>query len=408
LAGASLLDDKDFELSLGVTGGPERSATSGSRFASAAVISVVAHDAAHLTTDERSDDWFKFTVPESTISRYTNSHSEPHKIMTVAMAADRSSVLEQQQQSGQITTSTSSFTPLPPIRRTSTFDLLRKKGLVDDDSDTAPSPIEKDVPPAVSPVHADAAQQTSNGQLSAGHSASHSSPHSSAQPPPSQQNWNVHGQSQSPMPQYPNGLVATGPPGQTGTSQQHQAVAQMYPPQMIMGRNGPAGQQVAPGQMMMNSQGRIITSGGRQWIVQESHLIEPLNPSNRNRSANSLQSYSAYDKETEGEYGPPPQAGPASSQLIQTRPRNASNTPPTTAMRYPALFPPTSSVEQHPLHRQQGQVPLSQHPLQRSQISNVGARDSFDGSSKEMGGKYLFNLFQIVFRRARVSPDFTL
>ncbi|KAJ2969447.1 hypothetical protein NUW58_g9988 [Xylaria curta] len=105
---------------------------------------------------------------------------------------------------------------------------------------------------------------------------------------------------------------------------------QMPPPQMMMGRGaGPAGQQVAPGQMMINGQ-------------------EPLNPSNRNRPTNSPQSYSAYDKETEGEGLPPPHFSGVSSQSVHTRPRNASNpVPPTAADAVPltiSLSPASQQV----------------------------------------------------------------
>ncbi|KAI1422701.1 hypothetical protein F5Y12DRAFT_597177 [Xylaria sp. FL1777] len=381
---ASLLDDKDFELSLGVTERAEHPATS--RFTSAAVTSAVAQDVAHLT-DERSDDWFRFTARESTISKHPNSFAEAHQSMTVAMTADELSVPGHQQQSGQfaaISSSSSSFTPLPPIRRTSTFDVLRKKGLVDYDSDTAPSPIEKDHPPIpMPPGPASPAQQTSNGQLSSAQSASRASPHTSVQPqPPQNPDLNLPGQSQPAMPQHPEGLVAVGPGGQPGIPQH--ALMQMHPHQMVMGRGGPAGQQVAPGHMMINGQVQAILSlpGGRRWTEQESHLAEPLNPSNRNRPANSGRVYTAYDKETEGE-GAPPHFGGGSSQPVQTRPRNVSNTtPPTAATRFPSLFPHPGAEPP----RNQGQLPLSQHALTRRHNGNPGHRDSFDDRSlaKEM------------------------
>ncbi|KAI3334494.1 hypothetical protein F4824DRAFT_187429 [Ustulina deusta] len=394
----SFLDDKDFELSLGVTERAEHPSTSVSRFTSAAVTSAVAQDVAHLT-DERSDDWFRFTARESTLSKKTNSFAEAHQSMTVTMTADEPSVAEPQQQSGQFTTIPSSFTPLPPIRRTSTFDVLRKKGLVDYDSDTTPSPIEKDSPSMPS-RSASPAQQTSNGQLSSAQSASRSSPHNSVlQQPQPQQNpdLNPPGHSQPAMPQHPEGPIAagpsdpSGPPGPTDPAGQpgipHHPIMQMPPHQMVIGRDGPAGQQAAPGHMMMNGQRLTIIPlpGGRQWTEQESVLVEPLNPSNRNRSANSPQAYTVYDKETEGE-GAPPHFGDGSVQPVQTRPRNTSNAaPPTAATRFPSLFPhPGAEQPTFPLN--QGPIPLPQHPLMRRQKGNPGHRDSFEDRSlsKEM------------------------
>ncbi|KAI0805041.1 hypothetical protein GGR55DRAFT_295521 [Xylaria sp. FL0064] len=392
---ASLLDDKDFELSLGVTERAEQPATSPSRFPSAAVTSAVAQDVAHLT-DERSDDWFKFTAREWTASKHTMSLAEAHPNMTVTMTADESTVpqlqeQEHQQQTSQFT-SIPSFTPLPPIRRTSTFDVLRKKGLVDYDSDTVPSPIENENSPAPTPMPPGPASpvpqpsNSSNGQLSSAQSAPRSSPHNSVQPQPQQYpDLNPPSQSQPAIPQNPEGLVAAGPAGQPGMSQY--PIMPTYPQQTVMGRGGPAGQQVAPGHMMLNGQGQAILSlpGGRRWTEQESHLIEPLNLSNRNRSANSPHTYTAYDKETEGERAPP-HFGSGSSQPVQTRPRNVSNSaPPTAATRFPSLFPHTSA-EQPPFPQNRGQVPLSQLPLMRRQNGNPGQRDSFDDRSlaKEM------------------------
>lgn len=399
-AGASLLDDGDFERSLGATGRADQPPASPTRSPSAAVTSAVAHDVAHLT-DEKSDDWFRFTAQEPTFSG-TNNSSRPgtaRQTMTAIMAGDGFSALDhqlqpqpqqQQQQSHQFTSTISSFTPLPPIRRGSTFDLVRRKGPAEDDGDAAaPSPIERDVPPMTSGPVADAGQQPSNGQLSAGHIANHTSPHNPLQP---QQNLNLnvnihsHGQSAMP-PQHPNGHAPVGPAAQPGMPQQ--PATQMHPHHMTMGRGGPANQQGPPGHMMVNGQGHSILSlhGGR-WIEQESHLAEPLNLSHRNRSANnSPQAYTAYDKETGDEGPPPPHFGGAPSQPLQTRPRNASNpVPPAATTRFPSIFP--GAGEQPPFPRNQDQVPpLAQHPFQRVQNGNAGYRNSFDDGSlsKEMG-----------------------
>lgn len=325
--------------------------------------------------------------------------------MTAIMTGDGLSALDhqpqpppQQQQSHQFTSTISAFTPLPPIRRGSTFDLARKKGPVDDGNDAAPSPIEIDVPPMASGPVVDADQQPSNGQLSAGQIATHSSPHSSVQPQSHSQlqpqqnpklNLNIYNHGQSAMPpQHPNGHAPLGPAVQPGVPQQ--PVMQMHPHHMPMGRGGPAGQQGPPGHMMVNGQNHTLLSlHGRRWTEQESHLLKPLNPSHRYHSTNnSPQAYTAYDKET-GDEGPPPSHfGGAASQPVQTRPRNASNPVPAAAApttRFPAIFP--GAAEQHPFPRNQGQVPLPQHPFQRVQIGNAGFRNSFDDGSlsKEMG-----------------------
>ena len=400
---ASVLDDRDFELTLGVTDKAEHHAAPVSRFTTAAITSAVAQDVAHLT-DERSDDWFRFTARESTISKHTQSFVQGQQDMTVAMESNGSDLLEQQQQqqqqpqNNQLTSvsSSSSFTPLPPIRRTSTFDVLRKKGLVDYDDDTVPSPIgtdSSDMPPGP----ADPVQQSANGQ------ASGSSPHSSvqqAQPqlqpqpqPQSQQqqhqDLNFPGPNQPPMPQHPQSFAAAGPGGHPGMHQYPNM--QMHPHQMVMGRGG-AGQQIPPGQMLINGQGQTILSlpGGGRWTEQVSHLGEPLNPSNRNRPANNQRTYSALEKEM-GE-GPPPHFNGGSSQLVQTRPRNTSNSaPPTAAQRFPSLFP-HPGTEQAPFPRNPGQVPLSQQHLMPRR-PNPTHRDSFDDKSlsKEMDGRFVFS-----------------
>ncbi|KAI1122587.1 hypothetical protein F5Y10DRAFT_253819 [Nemania abortiva] len=387
-AGASLLDDKDFErtLALGAIERIEHPAISRSHSTVAAISSAVAHDVA--LTDEKSDDWFRFTARESALSSGSNSRPEvPQTMATVSMAGDGWSAPEhqhqhqyhqqqqeqqQQQQSDQFTATRLSFTPLPPIRRMSTFGLSRGKGLMDDESDAVPSPIESDIPP-VPPVPADPAQyqQTSNGQLSAGQGASHSSPHHSMQPQQQPQqnvnqnlNLNLHGHSQPAMPQHPNGHVAAGPAGQPGIPQQ-QPTMQMPPHAMVMGRGGPPGQQVAPNHMMQG-QPALGYPSRFQWTEQVSQLAEPLNASNRNRAANGSWTYAPYDKETEGPAPSPPHFGGI------TRPRNASNpVPPTATTRYPGLFP--GSAEHH--------------PVQRVQTGNARPRNSFDDASlsKELG-----------------------
>ncbi|KAI1343231.1 hypothetical protein F5Y15DRAFT_228298 [Xylariaceae sp. FL0016] len=420
--GTSLFDDRDFDLGFQSSDKTDRANTSA--LPSAAVSSAVAHDVARLTADNSSDDWFRFGKRDSAISKYTNYSSfDPHQNMTVAMAAERANMPEQQHHTNAPSTSTSSFTPLPPIRRTSTFDLLRKKGLGDDDSDSAPSPIEKDVPP-VPPMPAGIIQQNGHGQLPAasGQGQSYSSPHNSVQPPSSssQQNLtqgNHSSQSHPPMQQPPNGVPASGYGGQHGVSQ-YTAASQMHPQQqaMMMGPGNPNGQQPAQSQMYQSGQAsgqpspppvngqsqgfmsQMRVNGnpvqhlppmgpmGRQWKLEESHLSEPLNPSNRIRNGNSppmqQPSHFAYDKETEVAPAPP-QSASTSQPQFQSRMRQGS-VPPSSAQRFPTLFA-SPGQDQNQAHMQQQNQ--SQHPLLRGQNSTAvnGARDN--RSSKDMGGE---------------------
>ncbi|KAI1827582.1 hypothetical protein F4861DRAFT_535795 [Xylaria intraflava] len=329
LAGASSLDDLDRRLSLCLArrGSFERTASW-----APATTSAIAHDVAHLT-DEGSDDWFRFTLQESVISKYTNLLGE-HKLS--AMAANGSG----QQRQDSLLTPTSpaavspSFTWLPPISRTSTINLSRKTGLtVDGDNDTAPSPIEKDSPRSPGPQ-----QDASNGQWqsSATSAIPQPAPHT-ALPPQSRQQTPTPNlisspnpgpqPSQSAMPP-PNGPVAAAQP-----LSQRGPPLQAHPHQMMMGRG--AGKQVAPGQMMVNGQ-VISMPGGLQWTPQESTLAVPLIDPSRKRSGQNLRAYAAYDKETEGQAAPPPQqhVNATSSQPPQPRPPNTTNPgPPAAAMR---------------------------------------------------------------------------
>ncbi|KAI1177800.1 hypothetical protein F4777DRAFT_164860 [Nemania sp. FL0916] len=387
-AGASLLDDKDFERSLGVTRGVEHSAASPSRSTFAAINSAVAHDVAHLT-DEKSDDWFRFTAQAR--HSYPQSEAHSHYTMADAMIGDGTNVPDYPQppmqrhlqHGGPFTSTVSSFVPLPPIRRTSTFDLLRKKGLVDDYSDSAPSPIEKDSPPVppVPPIPlmhqmpsgpSDTAQHASHGQLSAGQNASDASPHNSAhvqpqlQPPQQQQqqqqqqtlhpNINPHGQTQPIMSQHPDGHVAVGPTAQPG----------MPPHQMMMSRAGPPGQQMhaVPSHAMVN--GQALPAPGRgQWVPIESYLAQPLNPSNRNRSANGMYSYSEKDEDPL-----PPHFGGMAVHPSQAHARDASSAvPPTAAPRHTPLFSRNPDA---------GQAPPSQLATYHAQTGHGRPRDSFD------------------------------
>ncbi|KAI0189911.1 hypothetical protein F4808DRAFT_32009 [Astrocystis sublimbata] len=404
-AGASVLDDRDFERSLRAADPAEAPAASPTRSVFAAVTSAVAHDVAHLT-DERSDDWFRYTARESTISKYTHnslSHLEPHHMMAAdtmpaasMLPAEEPSIPEPPHESERFAIpTTSSFTPLPPIRRTSTFDLMRNKGLGDEDADTMPSPMSSRPPETV--------QHNNNDLLPEQQGPRYSSPHQSVPQQPQQPQQQLqptldsnpyapHGQSQQPaMSHQPYGPVpSSGPPSQLGVAPAPNVP--MHPQHMMMGPGGQAGQQGAPPHMSVNGRGQTVTSfGGRQWVVQESHLAEPLNVTNRSRSGTSpQQNYSTWDKETEGD-GPSPRLDGGPSKPVQPRPRNMSNpAPPPAANRYPDLFPPAAPQNAFPRWQGQGQ---GQAPLQHQQptvrnpngIARPGTSYDDDSLAKEMG-----------------------
>ncbi|KAI5924578.1 hypothetical protein F4810DRAFT_130629 [Camillea tinctor] len=412
----------------------------------AALSHAVAHDVAHLTTDDnRSDDWFRYTARNPTIAKDKDRKSisdqeqgeeqEQEQTMTVAMAAADMVDLPDQQQPPSMAAS-SSFTPLPPIRRTSTFDILRNKGLGLDDSTTnednhdggerpAPSPVDRDFPSAEQSAQ-QSAQQSMQGEMA--HSHDHingqlsadqvqSSPHNSGQQlphqpqPPSQNNQSQtqqthlmqhqHHQHQQP----PNGIMAATAPGQPSAASQQPApaFAQMHPhaqQQMFMGRGGPVGTQFAPpnqwpkpGTPLMNGNPVQRFPPDSRWRLEESHLAEPLNQSHKSRSANNpppqqqekSNNYSAFDKETEG--AAPAPSGSSSAQRYQTRQRNNS-VPPSSAQRYPDLFANQVPDQQASAFQQPGQ---NYPPGMRGQYNDAsanGARGSFDfRSSKDMGGE---------------------
>ncbi|KAI2627129.1 hypothetical protein GGS21DRAFT_545817 [Xylaria nigripes] len=398
-AGSSLLDDRDFALSLGIVekGRAEYTSAADNSVARPSLTPVtcaVAQDGAYLT-DERSDDWFRFTAPDSVIFRYNKSFREANFSRRHTMAADGQQ--HEQGHNNQFTSTASAvssgFTPLPPIRRASTLNLSRKKDPADDDSSASPSPspIEKD-PPPMSSGPASAAQQSSDGQWQQAPSAASASPrmlqpapHNSSSPHLQQQNLdlpNPDGRGQSAMAQHFNGLALP----------QHGPAMQIHPHQMMMSRGGPVGQSAAPGQKMINGQGQTIISlpDGRQWTEQESRLENPLNPSNRNRSTTSLRAYSAYDKETEGEAPPHSQQSQQqqqqqhikapSPQPPQSRPQNTRNPVLSTVVRHPATYPYlTDEKNAFPAHR--SQVPISQRTSPRGRKESVGLEAMTDDKS---------------------------
>ncbi|KAI1765690.1 hypothetical protein GGR53DRAFT_255268 [Hypoxylon sp. FL1150] len=293
-------------------------------------------------------------------------------MMTVLMATNRSTFGDSRPQESK---SASGFTPLPPIRRTSTFDLLSKK-LGGDEEDSAPSPVgssDNEIPPAP-PMKEGPYYQNGNGhapsQWSGGQApARPNQPQSFMQPPPQQHpafaNGSIH---------IPNGFApGSGAPPFNGIQQQ-----------VFMGRGGPVGQH--PGQIQGQPNAFSMQNGqpfpqmgmggnpvqrfppGGQWKLEESHLSEPLNIPHRNRPEASNQpqqqqpGYDPYDKETE-EAVPP--------KIARTRPRNNSNNiPPVSAERFRGLFA-TKEPEQ-PQNLSPPQAAPAGHPIFRIQTNESG------------------------------------
>ncbi|KAI0376956.1 hypothetical protein F5Y04DRAFT_292296 [Hypomontagnella monticulosa] len=317
--------------------------------------------------------------------------------MTVSMAADRAQSPafggpNLQEKSKPV----SGFTPLPPIRRTSTFDLLTRKKLGGEEDDGTPSPVgssDNEIPP-VPPIKDGMNYQNGNGHIpSQAHgdqAAAHlNQPHSFHQQPPPQQH-----------PALANGQVPipNGFPAGRGAAQ----VNGFHPQQISMGRGGPVGphpqfnqMQGQPGPLPMHNAGQPFISQmggnpihkfppGGQWKLEESVLSEPLIQHKRpgaNSPPQQQPGYFALDKETE-EASPPvrAQGGP------QTRPRNnSSNIPPVSAERFRKhnIFAP------HAPEQSQQQLPPQQvgHPLLQGQANNIpnqGERSARDaGLNKE-------------------------
>ncbi|KAI2463013.1 hypothetical protein F4781DRAFT_441282 [Annulohypoxylon bovei var. microspora] len=287
----------------------------------------------------------------------------------------------------------SGFTPLPPIRRTSTIDLLSRTKLSTDEDDRVPSPVgssDNDVPP-VPPIKEDMNYQNGNGHIpgqgQVNQAIAYQNQPQNFTQPPQQQSAFANGQ-----PQIPNGYAAgRGAPQPNEFSQQ-----------MFMGRGGPVGPHHQfpgqPGAPPMQNQSQPFMSQmagnpvqkfppGGPWKLEESHLTEPLIQHKPRPGANSPSQqqqpnyYAAYDKETED---PLPSAKGQSTS--GPRPRNNSNSiPPISAERFRGrgIFVPHG-------HDQAQAVPPHQpgHPLFRggpNDIGNQGGRGPNDaGPSKDM------------------------
>ncbi|OTA58877.1 hypothetical protein K449DRAFT_436369 [Hypoxylon sp. EC38] len=309
------------------------------------------------------------------------------------MAADRAYSPAFGDSNPQENKPSSGFTPLPPIRRTSTFDLLSRKKLGADDDDRAPSPVgssDNDVPP-VPPVKEDMNYQNGNGHIpnqgQDGQAAVQSNqPQNFIPQSPQQHPAFSNGPAQS-LNGYATGRGAPQPNG--------------FQQQMFMGRGGPVappnqfGQLPGqPGVITMPNQGQPFISqmGGNpiqkippgRWKLEESHLTEPLIQHKRPGANSPLQQqpgYYAYDKETED--ATPPVKGQGVSR---PRPRNNSNSiPPVSAERFRNhnIFVPHGHEPSQGVPQQQ-----ASHPPMRGQPNNFpgqgerGVREA--GPSKEM------------------------
>ncbi|KAI1212049.1 uncharacterized protein F4807DRAFT_386461 [Annulohypoxylon truncatum] len=311
--------------------------------------------------------------------------------MTVPMAADRTNSPAFGGPQPHESKPSSGFTPLPPIRRTSTIDLLSRTKLGADEDDRNPSPVgdsDNDVPPPP-PAKEDMSYQNGNGHIpgqgQANQDVAHPSQPQNFAQPPQQHPVLANGQ-----PPNPNGYaVGRGAPQPNG-----------FPQQMFMGRGGPVGPHHQfpgqPGAPMQNPGQPFISQmtgnpiqkfpPNSQWKLEESHLSEPLiqhkpRPGANSPSPQQPNNYAAYDKETED---------PLPSAKGQTRsgprPRNNSNSiPPVSAERYRThnIFVPQGHDRGHV-----GPPYQPGHPLFRggpNDAAGQGGRGSHDaGPSKEM------------------------
>ncbi|KAI2770082.1 hypothetical protein F4815DRAFT_450643 [Daldinia loculata] len=281
----------------------------------------------------------------------------------------------------------SGFTPLPPIRRTSTFDLLSRKKLVGEEDDGTPSPVgssDNEIPP-LPPMKDGINYQNGNGHIpdrgQGGQATGQlSQPQTFAQPPP--QHHPAFGNGFGPA---PNGFAAGGGIGQPNGFQQQGHMG---------GPVGPHQFSQIPGQssaLPMNSghpfasqmEGNPIQKfpPGGQWKLEESRLTEPLIQHKTRPGANSPSQqpgYYGYDKETED---PSP---PMRGQGIPQRSRNNSNSiPPVSAERFRKhnIFAPHEPLQSQPLT-----PPQVGHPPPGRTNDNVaqGEREGRDaGLNKE-------------------------
>ncbi|KAI0886356.1 uncharacterized protein GGS22DRAFT_160645 [Annulohypoxylon maeteangense] len=275
----------------------------------------------------------------------------------------------------------SGFTPLPPIRRTSTIDLLSRTKFSTDDDDRIPSPVgdsDNEIPP-VPPIKEDMNYQNGNGHIPGQAQVNQAIAHQN-QPQHFTQPHQQHHALANGQPQNPNGYAAgRGAPQPNGF------------PQQMMGRGSAGSQHQFSGQsgaspMHAQMAGNPIQKfpPNSQWKLEESHLSEPLiqhkpRPGANSPSPQQPNYYAAYDKETEDPL--PTMKGQSASG---PRPRNNSNSiPPVSAERYRDLniFAPRGHDQAGPPHQ-------PSHPLFRGgphdAVNQVGRGSHDAGPSKEM------------------------
>ncbi|KAK5656533.1 hypothetical protein OQA88_4512 [Cercophora sp. LCS_1] len=232
-----------------------------------------------------------------------------------------------------------SFVGLPPIRRASTFGSsllsLDSPGGISPESDSQPPPLPSGPPPrSSSPPPPMAAHP---GQLPG---AAQGPPmFMTGPPPPGQQVQNIY----RPTPTHPtaNGPPRTfpgGPPNQPMVNgagpQGNQGNQGSHPPFAAPGMGGRPG--MVPPHMMNHHLQRLPPQAQGGWVVQESHLSEPLQQSNRHRTSpsnSSQQPFYGYDKEagvpeTTGLGGDNERDDDDDDSITQVRPPSQTNGPP--------------------------------------------------------------------------------
>lgn len=290
----------------------------------------------------------------------------------------------------------SGFTPLPPIRRTSTFDLMSRKKLGSDEDDSVPSPVgssDNESTPPAPPVEKDADYQNGNE-----HTHKHTRDISQDSRTPGHSHNNSQNLAQAPFQQHSaptNGLAQNqnGIPVGRGGGQPNG-----FQQPMMMDRGGPSAQpnQFGPVYGQPNAPRTFVPAMAGYpikqfppgpWKLEESQLSKPLiqhrNRAGSNSPSQQHQENYGYEKETEDLSVP---KGPGMSQ---TRLRgNSGSTPPVSAKRYEGcgLFIPPHP---HGLEQSHGQIPHSRppgHPFIQGQANDMvnqgGARS--DELNKEM------------------------
>ncbi|SPJ79881.1 uncharacterized protein FTOL_08272 [Fusarium torulosum] len=340
----------------------------------------------------------------------------------------------------------SSFVGLPPIRRGSTFDvnsrstktepkttetidehftpkaedydeLARQQGtltsevtvgstLVGTDSILQGKEFEKDVD---EPEQQDVAQQPPPGQQQAFQGQQQHPPQSLPQHPFQMHPVNMHAAQQGPIPPQ---------------SSTHQPPSLPLLPPHLMGGNpvqklppsGPWKLEEShlsePLHRVTPKSSPLLPSG--QWKLEESHLAEPLHVVNRNRAGTNASQRSqisqhsqqdpffGYNKET-GDVPPSPSSGSTTQHQHHQR-QKPSEVPPSSANRYPGLFPGQQRRQSNPLDGPLG--PASQFPRRMSQeggIARAGTGNNEPAQDERGRSKKASALFKDIGHRFRKS-----